>query len=260
MAVEPVLLRRVLACLVKSGTLAVLLRGSHATGRAHPDSDLDLTVLIDGEPKHPYLCWFEPRETEPPLPVSVSTKTIASWLLKRDEPAAWALGFPAVDVARYLWATEEARAQLGEDPSARRPPGPPGLAGFVSTAVKVRRAAAAGDSLALRLYARETALLAPGLLRTLNPVCVPSDSKEAMIHALDLEVAPAHYRDDMLAVTGLAPADDRQVAEALFRLVAETLELLGGRSPEVDPQPQLGHYLADGTLSDYVAEWPLRRR
>lgn len=247
------ILRRVLAKAVEfePGAIAVLLRGSYATGVAATDSDLDLTVITDHAPRTPYRTWFEVRDADSLL-ISVSAKGVADWLSKNEQPAEWALGFPATDTASYLWATAEARRALGDPPSTQRPPDIPCLEGFVNTAVKVRRAAARSDSIAMRLYARETALLTPALLRQLNPERVVRDSREAMLAALDLAVAPEHYREDFTIAAGLAPAEDQAVAAAVLRLAAELLAFLRERAPDVDSQPDVARYLADGTLECYL--------
>ena len=231
---------------------AVLLRGSYATGAATGESDLDLTVITAGTPREPYRTWFEERRDDL-LPVSISAKETIAWLARRRQPAEWALGFPAADVAAYVWATAAARAALGENPSVERPPLPPSLADFVDTAVKVRRARARADELAVRLYARETALLAPALLRALNDNVVVTDGREAMEAALGLAVAPEHYRNDFRTAAGLQPAGAEVVSSAVMRLAAELLAFLRERSPTVDPQPEIERYLRDGTFERYLA-------
>jgi hypothetical protein len=248
------LLRLVLDKLVafEPDAIAVLVRGSYAAGTAAFDSDLDLTVITDAVPRAPYRTWFEERGDEL-LPISVSAKQAPAWLAKNQQPAEWSLGFPATDVASYLWASDSARAALGDDPSARRPAGVLCLEDFVNTAVKVRRAAGRSDEVAVRIYARETALLAPALLRPLNPEQVVTDSRDAILAALDLKVAPEHYREDFRVAAGLDPAHLAGVAAATLRLGSELLSFLRERAPDVDPQPEIRRYLADGTFERYLA-------
>jgi hypothetical protein len=247
------LLQRVLEKLVsfEPDTVAVLLRGSYATGAATPESDLDLTAITVSVPRTPYRTWFEERAAEPLL-VSVSAKQVRRWLAKNDCPAEWALGFPATDVATYVWATDEARQVLGGDPSTMRPRGVPCIEDFVNTAIKVRRAWRLEDELAVRLYGRETALLAPALLIPLNEERVVTDSRSAMLAALELRVAPEHYRDDFRVAVGLEPTEAGAVAAAVLRLATELLAFLRERAPEIDPQPEIARYLTDGTFERYL--------
>jgi len=231
---------------------AILLRGSYATGTAGEDSDLDLTVITHEEPRTPYRSWFEQAPDAKPLPVSVSSKSLQKWVGKSDRPAEWALGFPATDVAEYLWATDDAREQLGVDPSTHRPADVPSLEDFVNTAVKVRRAQANHDSTGVRLYAREVALLAPALLRKLNPEVVVRTHREAVLAARDFPEAPEHYKEDFSTAAGLLAAEDDAVAQACQRLATELLAFLRERDPNIDPQPDIAQYLIDGTLQRYL--------
>jgi Nucleotidyltransferase domain len=231
---------------------AVLVRGSYATQTAHENSDLDLTAVVPGPAETPYRAWFEDAPEGRLLPISMSTKSLESWLQKRETPAEWALGFPAVDAADYLWSTDAGRQRLDENPSAHRPPGNPSLEDFVNTTVKARAAAALDDGAGVRLYARETALLAPALLRKLNPEVVVRNHREAVLTARDLSVAPEHYKDDFTTAVGLRPAEDARVNQAIQRLALELLAFLRERDPNVDPQPEMSHFLTNGTLERYV--------
>jgi len=51
---------------------------------------------------------------------------------------------------------------------------------------------------------------------------------------------------------GLVPADDDAVRGAAFRLGRELLAFLRERRPDVDPQPDIAEYLADGTLERHL--------
>jgi hypothetical protein len=197
--------------------------------------------------------WFE-ELPDRSLPVSMSSKTADEWIAKKNEPADWALGFPAVDVAEYLWATADGRRVLGESPSARRPAGAPSLEDFVNTAVKVRRAAAGRDSIGTRIYARETALLAPAILRKLNPERVVRTGREAITAARDLPVAPEHYIEDFSVAACLEPCSEEAVAKAVDRLALELLAFIRDRDPHVDPQPDVATYVLDGTLERYLRD------
>lgn len=249
------LLRSVLANLLElePAAIAVLATGSYAKGSAMADSDLDLTAITRVPAAVRYRTWFEERAPERPLHVSVAAKSVEQWLAGRAEPARWALGFPAIDVALFLWAVAEARDVLGEPPSVVHPPAPPELEDFIEAATKVKRAAGASDWLGLRWHAQRAAALAPGLLRELSPERLVRDRREAIQAAADLPVVPEHYRVDLLVSLGLTTANDEQVREAAMRLASEVLAFLRERNPDVDGQPEIARYLTDGTLERYLA-------
>jgi Nucleotidyltransferase domain len=237
---------------LEPSTIAVIVFGSYAKGRADTDSDLDVHVVTGNEPASPYRMWFEERPGEKPLHVSPSVKSVPAWLAQRNKPQGWALGFAAEHVCRYLWATGSARARLGEDPSCVHPPAEPELEDFVSYLSKIKRAAAGEDWPIARVYAHQAALLAPGLLRTLNGEIAVRDRREAIAAALALEVAPEHYRADLTVSLGLVEASDDEVVQAALRLGRELLAFLRVRDPNADPQPDIARYLGDGTLERHA--------
>jgi hypothetical protein len=130
---------------LEPSTVALLVSGSYAKGLADENSDLDVQVATGDDPTSPYRMWFEERPDAKPLHVSSSVKSLERWLAKRHEPQSWALGFPVEHVVRYVWATDAARAALGNPPSNLHPPPAPQLEDFVELMTKVRRAAAHGD-------------------------------------------------------------------------------------------------------------------
>jgi hypothetical protein len=134
----------------------------------------------------------------------------------------------------------------------RRPPASVELEDFVECATKVQRAASAGDHLGARWHAQGLAGYTPRLLRPLNPERPVTDIRDALRAALDLGVAPPHYREDLQVCLGLHPTDDRGVVAAARRLALDTLALLRERMPDVDRQPDLALYLADGTLERHL--------
>jgi phosphoribosyl-AMP cyclohydrolase len=251
---EADLVERVVARLreLEPSTIAVLVTGSYAKGTADGDSDLDVNVVTRGVPSSDYRMWFEPRPALKPLHVSPAVRSLEKSLAERAEPEEWAFGFPVLDEPRYVWSTDEARSALGDPPSCVHPPPPPELEDFVEFLTKVRRASARRDGAALRVFAREAAVLAPGLLRVLNDDIVVRDRIEALDAALALRVAPEHYRDDLTVTLGLVATSDEAVAEAAFRLGRELLAFLRERKPDVDPQPDIARYLADGTLERHL--------
>lgn len=251
---EPELLERVVARLreLEPSAVAVLVSGSYAKGTADKQSDLDVEVVTQAQPVSPYRMWFEDRADGTPLHVSPSVKSLAGWLAKRDEPQGWALGFPALHVVSSVWATEEARTRLGDAPSNVHPPAEPELEDFVESLQKALRRVRRGDGVGARLFARDAAVLAPRLLRPLNDEVVVRDRREALDAALSLRVAPAHYRDDLSVCLGLVGVDDDAVAQAAVRLGRELLAFLRERKPDVDDQPDIAGYLADGTLERHL--------
>ena len=93
---------------------------------------------------------------------------------------------------------------------------------------------------------------APVLLRDLNAPLTVRNRVEAVRAALDLAVAPDGWADDLAALLAVAPADDARVRAAAERLARGVLALLRERAPDVDPQPEIGRYLADGTLERHL--------
>lgn len=237
---------------LEPAAFAVLVGGSHAKGTADELSDLDLTAIVERDAGRHHT-WFQERAGLRPLHVSAGTRTVESFLARRDEPAGWWLGLPLFEPARYAWATAEARGTLGEDPSIRRPAGPPELGDFYELCIKVKRAVAGNDSFGLRVWALAAAELAPRLLLPLNEPVLVSSRREAAEAALAVAIAPEHYAEDLRTCLGLAAADDEALARAALRLGRELLAFLREHKPDVDPQPDLVRYLADGTLERQLA-------
>ncbi len=247
------LLDRIAATLrdAEPAAVAVIVTGSYATGRATLRSDLDLTVLTAVAPTGHYRSWFEPREGLP-LHVSAGADSLANWVEEGAEPADWALGFPTEEAAAFVWTTDAALAVLGQPPVSRRPAGSPELEDFLECATKVKRAYARGDGPGARWHAHDLGCCAPRLLIPLNPERRVTDRRDALRAALDLPIAPAGYRDDLSACLGLLPLDDTALVESALRLAANLLAFLRERAPDVDSQPYLSRYLADGTLERYL--------
>ena len=124
-------------------TVAIVVTGSYATGRATARSDLDLNVLTEAPPRlGRYRTWFEPRRDGPPLHVSAGVQTLRRWIERAGEPVEpddWSLGFPTEEAARFLWANDRARAALGDPPTVRRPGADPEVEDLFEAATKVAR-------------------------------------------------------------------------------------------------------------------------
>jgi phosphoribosyl-AMP cyclohydrolase len=233
---------------LEPSAVAVVLTGSHARGAVDEYSDLDVRAITEDEPLVRYRTWFAERPGSEPLHVSLGAHSMAHWLAERQQPAWWAYGFPVLYKARYVWATPDARRKLGLDPSIAHPPGAPQLEALLEWATKVQRARSAGDAVGARFYARKVGELTPCLLVGLNEPVVVHSPREALDAALALPVAPAHYRDDIVVCLGLTASSVEEAGRAALRLTRELLVFLRERKPEVDPQPDLPRYLADGTL------------
>ena len=148
-----------------------------------------------------------------------------------------------------MWSTAAAVAALGDPPGFSHPPGEPGLEDFVEWCAKALRAS---DPVALRVAAHGLGETAPVLLRDLNGARTVRNRVDAVRAALELEVAPESWADDLAVLLGLASVDDARVREAVVRLARGVLVLLRERAPGVDPQPELGRYLIDGTLERHL--------
>jgi hypothetical protein len=224
-------------------TCGIFVFGSYAAGTATRASDLDLRALTPA-PRVDYRTWFVDD-----LHVSVGARTLARQLARREEPAAWSLGFPVASPARWVWRTEEAVAALGDPPVLRQPAAEPQLEDFFEA---TRKALGASEPLALRVAARSAGELAPRLLIRLNAAREVVNRVDAVRAATELAVAPRAWRDDLLRLLALAPASDDEIRDAVGRLARGTLGLLRERAPDVDPQPELPRYLADGTLERHL--------
>jgi phosphoribosyl-AMP cyclohydrolase len=237
---------------LEESAVAVVVTGSHARGTADEHSDLDVRAITHREPHIHYRIWFAERPGRKPLHVSLGAHSLAYWLAARREPAYWTLGFPTVYHATYVWATAEARAALGADPSIVRPAAPPQLEAFIEWATKVQRARSHADPVGARFYARKLAESIPGLLLGFNEQVVVHSAREAVDAAVSLPVAPEHYRDDFPVCLGLTAANVDEVERAALRLTHEILAFLRERKPDFDPQPDIARYLADGTLERHL--------
>ena len=232
---------------------ALLVSGSHARDEHDAYSDLDLVALTLGHPRQEARTWFVPTPAGPILHVSVAAERLAP--LDAQAPASWSLGFPAVDVQRWLWGTAHAREVVGADPSERTPAAPGELGDFVELYVKVRRATAARHSLSLRWAARMLAEYAPGLLREFNPEQIVHTPVEALAAAFHLPHAPAHYREDFEICAGVNPATDAAIAAAAGRLVGEMLAYLQERYTGDYASGDIRRELVTGTLHLYLAQY-----
>jgi hypothetical protein len=236
---------------LEPSAIAVLVGGSYAKGTADELSDLDLTAIVERDGDR-YCTWFQDRPGSRPLHVSAGVKTLEQRLAKAEEPANSWLGLPIHEPARYAWATVEARSRLGEDPSLRRPAGPPELEHFFEFAVKVKRARA-NDALGVRVWAMSLGEHAPRLLLPLNEPVLVSSRREAAEAALAYADAPEHWAEDLAICLGLSPADDETVGTAAMRLAREVLSFLRVHKPDVDPIPDLVAALTDGTHERHLA-------
>jgi hypothetical protein len=86
----------------------------------------------------------------------------------------------------------------------------------------------------------------------LNVERVVGDRRDALDAALTLAVAPANYRSDLAVSLGLTPVSGDDVKAAVARLGSELLAFLRERAPDVDDQPEIARYLAEGALERHL--------
>jgi phosphoribosyl-AMP cyclohydrolase len=228
----------------EADAVGIFAFGSYAQGTAERTSDLDLQVVTLAAPRVRYCTWFVGD-----VHVSVGAKSTDELRRLRSVPADWSLGFAVEGPGVWVWSTGAAVAALGDPPGFSHPPGEPELEDFVEWCAKALRAS---DPVALRVAAFGMGESAPVLLRDLNAPLTVRNRVEAVRAALELEVAPDGWADDLAALLGLVTADDARVREAVERLARGVLVLLRERAPGVDPQPDIGGYLADGTLERHL--------
>jgi len=241
------------------GTVAVVLKGSHARDAAGPWSDLDFDVLVFNEEiAHPYLTFVEEGPGHRLVHVSVAVEALDDWLAGFREMASWSFGLPAHEATRLLWLGRPSlRAEL-DRPWRPHPAGEPELEDFVEGLGKARNAHGRGDHLTTRLALQGVAQLCPSLLAPLNAPVDPGTRPEALVAALDLAVVPEGYREDMLRCLGLdgrASTVD-EVLAAGERLVSGTLALLESHADAIAPllAPHLPHLLGSGLLRRYLEQ------
>src|SRR5262249_855045 len=128
----------------------------------------------------------------------------------------------------------------------------PELEDFLDFVLKAKRSAAAGDEIGLRWFAHAAASLVPTLLIPLNAVRVVRDRREALDAALSLAIAPEHCSADLTVCLGLTARSGTGVGVGGRGVGAELLTFLRERRPDVDAQPEVGRYLADGTLERHL--------
>jgi phosphoribosyl-AMP cyclohydrolase len=210
--------------------VAILCHGSYARGAAEAHSDLDLDLLLDGAEDGFYGSLFEELADGRLLHITIGTQSLANWLAQFDEAEEgqdWAFFLPARQVARLLWATPEAKAQL-EGYLTLEWQASPQLQDMLEAAAKVRNAHARNDDLGVRFAAQQLAVRCPALVvlfNSLQPVDTPRDALQA---ALGFAVVPPNYRSDLLLCMGLSgeATSAQQVYDAAIRLAGGILTML----------------------------------
>jgi hypothetical protein len=228
----------------------ILVYGSYATGRARPESDLDLDLFIADEPTVHYRTWFEPRDGPNPLHVSARCDlSIDVWEEEQQEPEHWALGLPVELQLVWLWCGNERLAEaLGKCPVLAKPGSPPEIEDMIDAVLKMRRRARAKDELGARLEAQAAARYASRTIAALNAPAPVADPRSALESILALPVAPPGWASQFVVAIGLSSASLDEVLDATDRLVAGTLQVAHEVNPGVDRQPEIERYLRDGTL------------
>jgi predicted nucleotidyltransferase len=241
------------------GAVAVILKGSHLRGNHGPWSDLDFDVLVfDAEIEHEYPAWIVEDDDGRLVHVSVAIDTVEGWVESFDEVAPWSFGFPSREVSRLLWLGRPSQQAELNRPHRDHPGGEPELEDFIEELGKARNARRRGDEIAMRLAVQEIAWLCPTLLVPLNEPRTPGTRPEALKAALDLEVVPPGYRDDMLTCLGLS-GRATTAGEALAageRLVMGTIALVEANMDTFSPllPPDFPHLIASGLLRRYLEQ------
>jgi phosphoribosyl-AMP cyclohydrolase len=239
--------------------VAVFLGGSYVRGDAGPSSDVDFDVLVADGPRDEWPVWFDAEEDRL-VRVDAWIRDVPRWLASQEEPQDWAFGLRSSEPLRLCWVADESwRARLDRS-ELEHPAGQPELEHFLGDLGKVANAHRRGDELGLRLAAQDLARSCPALLRPVNPDPNPpvGSRHAALLAALEVDVAPPGYRDDLLVCLGLAgkPSSAEEVHAAACRLATGVMELV---KSHVDTftrllPPQLSASLADGSLRRYTAQ------
>ena len=229
--------------------VAVLVHGSYATGTAHPESDIDLNLVVS-DPSIHYRTWFIDRSDGGPLHVSARCDlTMDAWEAEAETPEDWSLGLPVRLVYRWLWSNDDGVvASIGEQPEVLKPGGPPEIEDMVDAVIKMRRHCRNKDEVGVRLEAQAAARYAAPTVAGLNTPPAVGDPRSAIDGVISLPVAPPGWSTDFIVAAGLARASTEEVLEATVRLALGTLRLVREVDPAVDDQPEIEKYLRDGTL------------
>lgn len=224
--------------------IGVFVFGSYAQGTAEQSSDLDLQIVTLAARRIPYRTWFVGD-----VHVSAGAKSTDELRRLRSIPAGWSLGFAVEGPASGC-----GRPRRPSRPSATR------RASRIRRASPGSRTSSSGarrrsvPRIRSRFASRRT-----GWQRRrrcccsdLNAPLTVRNRVEAVRAALELAVAPDGWSDDLATLLALAPADAARLRQAAERLARGVLALLRERAPDVDPQPELGRYLIDGTLERHL--------
>lgn len=248
---EPLVERIINSCRAREPAVeAILVHGSYATGRAQPDSDLDLGLFIGGDPSEHYRTWFETREGREPLHVSARCDLTADvWQEESKEPADWALGLPVELPHVWLWRGDGRLVELlGESPVLVKAGSSPEIEDMIDAVLKMRRHFREGDELGARLEAQAVARYAAPTVAALNAAKPVTDRRSAMEAVRALPVAPLGWASDLVVAMGLVASAIEDALQATNRLGLGILRLAREVNPSVDRQPEIEHYLMDGTL------------
>ncbi len=211
--------------------VAVFLKGSFARGDAAPFSDIDFDVIV-GAGRAAEFPWWLDRLDDRLVHISVTIRGADDWLGAEAEPASWALGFAAAEATRLMWVRDPDWRRRLDRTALTHPAADPELEDFVAEFAKMANARSIGDAVGLRAAAARLAGYGPGVLRPLNesddaPIVVAS-ARDALSVALRLAVVPNGYVEDMLTCLGQRATGDGELFDAAHRLVAGTVELVGG--------------------------------
>jgi phosphoribosyl-AMP cyclohydrolase len=238
-----------------SRAVAIFLVGSIARGDAEPHSDLDFDVLVT-EPGDESLTWLAGDDGRI-VCVSVWVRSLAEWQAGEGQAQSWAFGLRCEDVVQLRWAADETWWREVERSRVVHPPAEPELEHVLDALAKVANAHDRGDDPGVRLAAQDLARELPALLAPLNPDRAAVTSRRAALAAaLDFDIVPPGYRDDLVTCLGLAgtTATASEVRRAAGRLARGLIDLMAPHRQAfagLVPGRLLAH-LDDGTLRTYV--------
>lgn len=234
--------------------VAILCHGSYARNQAEAHSDLDLDLLIDGEPLVGYRSAFTELPGGRLLHVTIAIMSLEHWLgqfMPQIDSEEWAFFLPARQMARLLWATPEAHARLIGSIVVEIQLSPQ-LQDVLECVGKVRNAMARADDLGVRLAAQDLALRYPAVLALLNPPLQIETRRQALQAALDLPVAPVGYRAALLTCLGMSgqATSVQDVHAAAVQLVLSLLPMLQAHAAQIGDrfEPGLPEALSDGRV------------
>lgn len=232
--------------------VAVVLKGSHARGKAKPWSDIDFDVLLGTQGVEEYRIWIEPVGDRL-VHISAAVESLDAWIADGDRPSPWSLGFPTVETTKLLWAIDDEHRELLDHPWQLHPAHEIELEDTMEALGKMRNALNRGDHIGVYRNAAKLATLIPTMLVPVNPAATVSNSREAIDAVLALENVPGGFAQDWLTCMGYVDKrTPESTLEAAARMFYGSLDLLPSDEDVVGED--FSRLLGDGTLLAYLTQ------